>query len=175
MTSETQISNHSENSATPAWPFILLTMTCLIWAGMVMGISLLETPIKFTAPSLKQAVAPEIGRAIALDIGRVVFGAFNKVEIVWSLLTLVLLFGAGIFRRLSAITKGLFIGLWAVVAFQSIVLVPALAERAQMVLNKQTLPPAPYHMLYTSTELFKLIALLTLGVMLLKLNSRSQA
>ena len=150
-------------------------MICLIWAGMVMGISLLETPIKFTAPSLKQAVAPEIGRAIALDIGRVVFGAFNKVEIVWSVLTFGLMLGTGAFRRVSVIAKGLFVGLWAVVAFQSIVLVPALAERAQMVLNKQTLPPAPYHMLYTSTELFKLIALLTLGVMLLKLNQRSQA
>ena len=150
-------------------------MICLLWAGMVMGISLLETPIKFTAPSLKQAVPYEIGRAIALDIGRVVFGAFNKVEIVWSVLSCGLIFSSGIFARLSSIAKALFLGLWAVVAFQSIVLVPALAERAQMVLNKQPLPPAPYHMLYTSTELFKLIALLSLGVMLLKLNQRSQA
>lgn len=146
-------------------------MICLLWAGMVMGISLLETPIKFTAPSLKQAVAPEIGRAIALDIGRVVFGAFNKVEIVWSVLSLGLMFGTGTYVRLSGIAKALFLGIWAVVAFQSIVLVPALAERAQMVLNNQPLPPAPYHMLYTSTELFKLIALLTLGVTLLRLLS----
>ncbi len=174
MPSQTQTPVHPEKTAAPVWPIILLTMICLLWAGMVMGISLLETPIKFTAPSLKQAVAPEIGRAIALDIGRVVFGAFNKVEIVWSVLTFVLLFGFGSIRRLSGIAKGLFIALWAVIAFQSIVLVPALAERAQMVLNKQTLPPAPYHMLYTSTELFKLIALLTLGVILLKLNQRSE-
>lgn len=136
-----------------------------------MGISLLETPIKFTAPSLKQAIPYEIGRGIALDIGRVVFGAFNKVEIVWSVLSFLLLFGAGAFKRLSVVMKAFFGVLWAIVAFQSIVLVPALAARAQLVLNQQPLPPAPYHALYSGTELIKLLSLLTLGVLLLRMQN----
>lgn len=167
MSLETQAVT-SPAEARPRWPLIALTMICLLWAGMVMGISLLETPIKFTAPSLKQAVAPEIGRAIALDIGRVVFGAFNKVEIVWSILTLVLLLVARPFVRVPRLVGVLLPLLWIIVAFQSVVLVPALAARAQLVLNNQPLPPAPYHMLYTSTELIKLISLLVLGVLLIR-------
>jgi hypothetical protein len=135
---------------------------------MVMGISLLETPIKFTAPSLKTAVTPEVGRAVALDIGRVVFGAFNKVEIVWSVLTIALIPFVGSLSRLPRAAKILLPTLWLIVAFQSAVLVPALAARAQMVLNNQPLPPAPYHALYTGTELVKLLSLWTLGVLLLK-------
>lgn len=145
-----------------------LTMICLIWLGMVMGISLLETPIKFTAPSLKTIVTHEIGRAIALDIGRVVFHAFNRVEIVWSVLTLALILFGGLWVRLPRASKALFPTIWAIVAFQSVVLVPALAARAQLVLHNQPLPPAPYHMLYTGTELIKLISLLTLGILLMR-------
>lgn len=137
-----------------------------------MGISLLETPIKFTAPALKTAVTHDVGRAIALDIGRVVFGAFNKVEIVWSVLTIALLPFIGSIARLPRIAKVLFPTIWLIVVFQSVVLVPALAARAQMVLNNQPLPPAPYHALYTGSELIKLLSLLTLGVLLIRNDKR---
>lgn len=147
---------------------IALATICLLWAGMVLGISCLDGPIRFTAPSLKQAVAPELGRAIALDIGRVTFKAFSKVEIIWSLMTLVLLLGVRPFRRVPRAIAILFALVWPIVAFQSFVLIPALAIRAQMIMNKQVPSPAPYHMLYSSTEIIKLICLITLGVLLIK-------
>ncbi len=168
MSVENQTQPADRASSGPRWPLIALTAICLLWAGMVMGISLLETPIKFTAPSLKTAVAPEIGRAIALDIGRVVFGAFNKVEIVWSILTIALIPFIGSLARLPRAAKVLFPTIWLIIVFQSVVLVPALAARAQLVLNNQPLPPAPFHALYTGSELIKLLSLLVLGVLLMR-------
>ena len=137
----------SSTSSRPRWAILALAVICLLWAGMVLGISCLETPVKFSAPSLKQAVAPEIGRAIALDIGRVVFDAFSKVQIVWAILTFVLLVVVRPFEKTPRAIGVLFGLVWPIVAFQSFVLVPALAERAQLVLNAplQKLPPAPSH------------------------------
>ena len=159
-----------ENSSRPRWAILALAVICLLWAGMVLGISCLETPIKFSAPALKQAVAPEVGRALAFDIGRVVFDAFNKVQMVWSLLTFVLLFVVRPFETVPRKVVFLFALIWLFVVFQSFILAPALATRAQMVLNSplRELPPAPYHRLYTSTELIKLIALISLGIMMIK-------
>lgn len=160
--------SHSQPSALRSpWPLITLVIICLLWCGMVMGISLLETPVKFTAASLKEAVDPEVGRGIALDIGRTVFGAFNKVEIVWSVLSGVLFFVllSRFPGRMPHAALVLLPLLWMIVVFQSVVLVPALSARAQMVLDGLELPPAPYHNLYTATELTKLISLLTLGIL----------
>ena len=159
---------NSEISSRPRWAIIALATICLLWAGMVLGISCLDGPIRFTAPSLKQAVAPELGRAIALDIGRVTFRAFSKVEIIWSLITLALLLGVRPFHKIPRAIGVLFALVWPIVAFQSFVLSPALAVRAQMIMNKQVPPPAPYHMLYSSTEIIKLICLIALGVLLIK-------
>ena len=41
-----------------------------VWFGMTAGISLLEAPVKFTAPSLT--------REVALDVGRVVFAMVEQ-------------------------------------------------------------------------------------------------
>ena len=86
----------------------------LIWLGMVLGISFLEAPVKFLAPS----VTLEIG----LDIGRYVFGAFNKVECVFALVIAILLI---IIRRkdLSMVPLGL---AWLSLALQTAWLLPVL-------------------------------------------------
>lgn len=64
---------------------MLLAALCFVWTGMVLGISFLETPVKFTAPS--------VTLPIGLDVGLHVFGAFNKVEIGGVLLACGLLVG----------------------------------------------------------------------------------
>lgn len=157
-----------ENSSRPRWAIVALAAICLIWAGMVLGISCLDGPIRFTAPSLKQAVAPELGRAIALDIGSVTFRAFSKVEMVWAIATLLLLLVARPFAKIPRAIAGLFALVWPIVAFQGLVLIPALAARSQMIMKGQTPPPAPYHMLYSTTEIIKLVSLIVLGVLLIK-------
>ena len=63
---------HMENKNPVIYKRILIFLA-LIWLGMVLGISFLEAPVKFRAPTLT--------RSVGLDVGRHVFGFFNKVEI----------------------------------------------------------------------------------------------
>lgn len=58
------------------------------WLGMVLGISFLETPLKFRAPG----VTLQIG----LGIGRLVFRALNAVELLLAAgIAVALAFGGG--------------------------------------------------------------------------------
>jgi hypothetical protein len=77
------------SAANPAW-------LCFAWFGMTAGISLLEAPVKFTAPT--------ITREIALDVGRVVFAALNQAELIALILLLIL-------TRISGGAKHLWIGI----------------------------------------------------------------
>jgi uncharacterized protein (DUF697 family) len=45
-----------------------------VWLGLILGISVIETPLKFQAPG--------ITTALGLGIGRLVFHALNLVELV---------------------------------------------------------------------------------------------
>ena len=45
-----------------------------LWAGVVLGISFLETPLKFKAPG--------ITTVLGVGIGKLVFNALNKIEII---------------------------------------------------------------------------------------------
>ena len=62
------------------------------WLGMVLGVSVLSTPIRFTATT--------ITRPIALDVGRVTFAALNKAEFVALIITLIIIRIAGSARSL---------------------------------------------------------------------------
>lgn len=75
----------------PAW-------VCFTWVGMTVGVSMIATPVRFTATS--------ITRPIALDVGRVVFAALNKAEFVALvlLLLIVLAQGAWLIPELAART-----------------------------------------------------------------------
>ena len=80
----------------------------LIWLGMVAGISFLEAPVKFMAPS--------VTLAIGLDIGRHVFGIFNKVECAIALTIAIFLI---IIRKKDR--SMIFIGFaWLVLALQTV-------------------------------------------------------
>ena len=140
---------------------MMLTAVCFLWAGMVLGISFLETPVKFTAPS--------VTLPIGLDIGRHVFGVFNKVEIGAALLICGLL----VFMRPQRGIWMLLATVLSIVVVQSVWLLPVLDARVGMILARQTPPPAPYHIVYIVLELSKLMCLLVAGTLCLKtLNSR---
>jgi hypothetical protein len=146
------------------WAVIALAAICLLWAGMVLGISVLEAPVKFQAPSLT--------RAVGLDVGRVVFSAFNKVEIVWSALSFLILFAAKPFQNMPRFVKVLLPLIWLIVLAQSVFLLPMLVERSLLVVQHgvpiDKLPPSPVHGLYSSTELIKLLSLITSGVLFIR-------
>lgn len=128
----------------PAW-------LCFTWFGMTAGISMLEAPVKFTAPL--------ITRPIALDVGRVVFAALNKAELVMLILLLILIRTSGLARQLWAGA----ISLALIVLAQSAWLLPELASRAQLIASGTEPPASPAHAIYAVLELTKLLILLALG------------
>jgi hypothetical protein len=123
----------------------------LIWLGMVLGISFLEAPLKFMAPS----VTLEIG----LDIGRYVFGAFNKIECAFALVIAVLLI---IVRRkdLSMVPLGV---AWLSLVLQTVWLLPVLEARTEVIIQGQTPAPAVSHTIYVVLEFIKAVSLAVYG------------
>ena len=118
---------------------------------MTVGVTMIATPVRFTAMS--------ITRPIALDVGRVVFAALNKAE----LLALVLLL---IVVRVS----GRSISLWAacsalvlIVLAQGTWLIPELAARTDIILAGGEPPPSYAHAIYSTLELAKIGILLFIG------------
>ena len=64
----------------PAW-------ICFLWVGMTVGVSMIATPVRFTAET--------ITRPIALDVGRIVFAALNKAELAALIILLIIVRASG--------------------------------------------------------------------------------
>ncbi len=149
MTVLTRIRNVLIN---PAW-------ICFIWVGLTVGISMLATPVRFTAAS--------ITRPVALDVGRVVFAALNKAELVALVLLLIVVRVAGLARRWWALCGGLVL----IVMAQGLWLIPELSARTDIVIAGGE-PPASYaHAIYSSLELVKIGLLLYCGFSTLKVGA----
>lgn len=128
----------------PAW-------LCFAWFGLTAGISLLEAPVKFTAPT--------ITREIALDVGRVVFLALNRVEMVALILLLILIRISGWSRTLWAAWGPLTLIMIAQTAW----LLPELGERSKQIVAGLDPGPSVAHATYAVLELLKLVLLLVIG------------
>jgi hypothetical protein len=124
----------------PAW-------VCFTWFGMTAGVSLLATPVRFTAPT--------VTRAIGIDIGRVVFTALNRAELVALIILLIVVRISGRARRWWAISGVLAL----IVLLQSAWLLPLLAERAAIVVAGGEPPASAVHGIYSTLELAKLALL----------------
>lgn len=129
----------------------LLVCISLIWLGMILGISFLEAPLKFMAPS----VTLEIG----LDIGRQVFGVFNKVECAMALAMAILVV---IVRQKDRLVIALGL-VWSSLALQTFWLLPMLDDRVELILQGQTPAPSSLHMIYVVLEILKAVALAVYG------------
>jgi len=128
----------------PAW-------ICFLWVGMTVGVSMIATPVRFTAET--------ITRPIALDVGRVVFAALNKAELAALIILLIIVRGSGRAARYWE-----FCGVLALIVIaQSAWLTPELAERTQLIISGVEPPKSYAHAIYSSLELLKIGLLLTLG------------
>ena len=127
----------------------------LIWLGMVLAISFLETPLKFRA----EGVDPRVG----LAIGRIVFRALNIAEILWAVVIAVCLS--------MAAPSGPVLGVGALTAVlltvQLVLVRPRLSRRSTRVLAGQDAPRSRAHHAYIGLEVLKLGALAALGAALL--------
>jgi hypothetical protein len=128
----------------------LAFVVTFVWFGFVSAISFMEAPVKFTAPSLTLAVG--------LDVGRHVFAVLNKVEIGFTLVSLLLLRGGWPARIACLLT-----GVAGLVALQTLWLLPALDVRALVYIDGGTPPPSQLHLLYVALEAAKVIGLFVLG------------
>jgi hypothetical protein len=134
----------AESLRNPAW-------LSFVWFGMSAGISLLETPVKFTAPT--------ITREIALDVGRVVFAALNKAEFIALILLLILV-------RISGRTRQLLAACLSVALIQigqATWLLPELSERTRQIVEGIEPAPSAVHGTYAVLQLLKLALLLYIG------------
>jgi hypothetical protein len=139
-------------SPAPRRPLRLLGGLAFVWAGLVAGISFLEAPVKFTAPSLT--------REVGLDVGRHVFGALNRVELVLALVSGGLVWAA---RPRRGVGGGLALA-WGALIVQTAWLLPALNARAALIIGGGSPPAAPgLHVLYGLAEGAKVLALVGAG------------
>lgn len=132
-----------------------------LWAGLVLGLSFIETPLKFTAPG----ITLELG----LGIGRQVFKVLNWIEIGLAAVTL----AAHAPIRMSAIKRTPLLLVIAIVAAQTIWLLPALNERTNIVIAGGDPGESYHHILYIIMEATKLLMLFAAGTIAWLATSKS--
>lgn len=120
-----------------------------VWMGIIIGLSFLETPLKFLAPG--------ITTPLGLGIGRLVFIALAIVG--WVILVVLTLIALPRPRE-SRGALLLIAGMWVVMAVESLWLRPALAARSDVIIAGGDPGPSSLHYVYIATELVLLILLL---------------
>ena len=123
----------------------LLPAIYLIWAGVILGVSFIATPVKFQAPHLTMPVALEVGKAT--------FHLFNRIE--WCVIIAAIMLTA-----LSSKTSQnwpVTIILLSIVMLQTFWLLLVLDVRADEVIAGGTPDPSHYHWFYIMTEVLKLL------------------
>ncbi len=121
------------------------------WAGLVLGLSFIEAPLKFQAPG--------VTREIGLGIGRLVFGTLNRIEIVLTILLLSSLF----FNHTSRIVRIFLTGVAVIVFTQTFWLLPTLDVRTQSILAGVEPGPSFHHHLFIVMEGLKVVLLILSG------------
>ena len=123
------------------------------WLGMVLGISFLETPLKFRAP--------DVTLRIGLGIGRIVFRALNWVEMALAVVLTVAVVAADEVPA-SVLVPGVVV--LAVLVVQLAVIRPGLNRRSDRILAGEDAPRSRAHLGYVATEVAKVAALVVSGV-----------
>jgi hypothetical protein len=130
----------------------LLQALCFVWVGLVFGISFLEAPVKFTAPS--------VTRAIGLDVGRHVFWALNRVELGLAAGALGLL----LVGETGSVVRWLAAGVGIVLVIQTLWLLPVLRSQAAAIISGEIEHASEYvHLGYIVLEALKIAGLAGLG------------
>jgi hypothetical protein len=118
-----------------------------LWAGVLVGVSFVATPVKFLAPSLSLAVA--------LDVGRQTFRALNWIEIGFAVILLAIVLAR--YRTKVAVTLAVLLA--GIVLVQAVWLLPLLDARVGLIIAGQPPEPSSLHSLYLILEVLKLVFL----------------
>ncbi len=124
-----------------------------IWLGLLIGVSFIATPVKFTALSLDLPTA--------LDVGRVTFSLFNKVE--WGALAILV-----VFLWLSDWPGGgTLLATWLafLIIIQSAFLLPTLNFYIETISQTAQKPPSFEHFAYGAIEIVKAVSLAAIAIL----------
>lgn len=116
-----------------------------IWIGLIVGLSFMETPLKFQAPG----ITTELG----LGIGRLVFVALSVAG--WGILVALTLIAQARPRETKAGWL-LIAAMWVIMAAESFVIRPALAARTDILLAGGDPGESWLHYGYIAAELLLL-------------------
>ena len=130
-----------------------LALLAWVWAGLVLGVSFVATPVKFLAPSLSHADA--------MEVGRVTFAALQWIECVALAGMAVLVY----LDRSRGRRLVLFGAVAAVMACQYLWVLPILDARVETIIRGQDLPPSFLHWVYTGVEGIKVGLLIAFGLL----------
>lgn len=112
-----------------------------LWLGMIVALSFLEAPLKFTAPG--------ITTPLGLGIGRIMFNALTVSGFVLlAALTLLSL----VRPRVGRLDAWLLGGMWAVLLVETLVIRPPLNARSDVIIAGGDPGPSVLHYAYIATE-----------------------
>jgi hypothetical protein len=137
--------SHAEKLLAIALPFV--------WLGLLIGISAIETPLKFRAPG----ITLELG----LGIGRLVFRALNRVELAIAAVLVMV-----VAHRARDWPLALLCVIVALLLVQTLFLRRKLDARVARRLAGEDVPPSSLHVAYIALESAKLVLLPALGAIL---------
>lgn len=129
------------------WALLAAPAVALLWAGILLGVSFLATPIKFTAPSLTLPVA--------LDVGQATFHLLVKIE--WAALALLTV--TAVFARLPLWHFVPIALIAACLVIQTLGLLPPLDARVAAIIAGEPVPASSLHFAYVAVEILKLMLL----------------
>jgi len=129
-----------------------------LWIGFVCAISFMEAWLKFRAPGVTMP--------IGLGIGRVVFSALNKAEWVFAVAIIFNLWMTNE-RLLSPWNFTFFLPL-LLLSMQTLYLLPALDQRAELHIQQKAVSPSYLHFYYVVMEIVKVISLFVFSIKLFK-------
>lgn len=126
-------------------------ITVFIWIGFICSISFMEAWLKFCAMN--------VTLPIGLSIGRLIFSALNKIE--W-------VFSAIIVTQIIRSKKQLYfiffyIPVMLLIA-QTFLILPALNERVETILQGREILPSFLHFYYLFAEIVKVLCLFIFGI-----------
>lgn len=139
--------NKMANRWASSFPIIL----SILYAGILLGVSFLATPIKFSSTILSLQAA--------LDVGKVTFHALIILEWILSC-SCVISFLFNPFHKLNYILIFIII---VILIIQTFWLLPILDSRIILIQQDQIPGKAYYHLIYIAADTIKLLALLLIG------------
>jgi hypothetical protein len=132
-----------------------IAILVLLWAGMILGISFLESWAKFRTPNLS--------KAIGLEVGRTVFDFFHKTQCGLLLIIITI----SLFAKCGSVVWLIIASLTVILTFQLVGLFPMLSRHVDRILSGGVISASLTHTLYGICEMSKFMVLILLGVNLM--------